>query len=58
MQQQATASARSTTIDIDAIIAVLRSSTQTQYNARELHSTVRFTDVFFFFFQLIIVYSM
>ncbi|CAF1087450.1 unnamed protein product [Adineta ricciae] len=39
MQQQAIASARSTTIDIDAIIAVLRSGTQTQYNARELHST-------------------
>jgi hypothetical protein len=37
---QAAISSRSTTINIDDIITILRISTQNQYNARELHTTV------------------
>lgn len=49
MQQEST-STRSTSINIDDIVAVLRLATQNQYNARELHTTVRlrFASVLFF----------
>lgn len=41
MQQASTSTPpRSTTINIDDIVTVLRGATQNQYNARELHTTV------------------
>lgn len=45
--EQVSPSSRPTTINIDDIITVLRSATQHQYNARELHTAVSPTLFFF-----------